>query len=95
MKEIFRFLSRKKKAEVQVAPVEQTSDERIGYLANELVKELKASGRSIQCKESDKGFGCLNIWVFNLDSENAHMELEATGGGDGWKMKIIPTFKEF
>lgn len=93
MKEIFRLLNRDKKVEVQETPVEQTLDGRIGYLANELVKELKASGRSIQCNERDKGFGNLMFWVFDLDGENAHIELAAHV--DGWKMKIKPTFKEF
>jgi len=69
------------------------ADEKIGYLANELIKELKASGRSIQCNEGNKGFGVLMIWVFNLGKENGKIEIQCNS--NSWKVKTKPTFKEF
>ena len=66
-------------------------DERIGYLANELIEELKASGRSIQCNNSDKDFGHLDIWVHHLTNEDLYLELSSSN----WSFKTKPTFKEF
>lgn len=69
-----------------------THDEKIGYLANELIKELKASGRSMQCNEYDKGFGHMDFWVHDLGKERAYIEMQ---NSSKWSLKVKPTFKEF
>ena len=67
-------------------------DERIGYLANELIKELKASGRSIQCNEYDADFGNLDIWVHNLTNKNATLTIGSIGKN---VITTKPTFNKF
>lgn len=81
------------KWKIEVKTKRLDADEKIGYLANELIKELKASGRSIQCNENDKEFGSLLIWVHRLGKENATMDLQNCP--NGWSFKTKPTFKEF
>lgn len=68
----------------------QTHDERIGFLANELIKELKASGRRM--RSHSLGHGVLTIWVHRLGKEDATLEIEH----DGYQRIITkPTFTEF
>ncbi len=81
------------KWKIEVKTKRLDADEKIGYLANELIKELKVSGRSIQCNENDKGFGNLDIWVYDLGKENAIMDLQRSP--NGWSFKTKPTFEEF
>ncbi len=69
----------------------QTADERIGFLANELIKELKKSGRSIAHRHINEGFGSLSIIVHRLGSKNTDMRIES----NGWEVYIQPTFSEF
>lgn len=64
------------------------ADEKIAYLANELIKTLRDSGRSI---ERDPDFGNLTIWVHNLTNEKSSVELES----NNWRFKTKPTFEKF
>lgn len=89
MSKILNFLKRNMKDKRQTTLVDQTRDEKIGCLANELIKELKASGRSIG---SDSNFGGLTIWVHQLGKEDAYIYLDKCGK---WEMRIKPTFNEF
>ena len=43
---------------------------RIEYLANELIEELKKDGKSIASPDISKDFGHFGIWVFDLDSKD-------------------------
>lgn len=78
------------KADSEQKPM--THDEKIGYLANELIKELKASGRSIEDSHISEGFGSLAIYVHRLNTEDASMNIENTGK---WRIEVKPTFTEF
>lgn len=71
----------------------QTHDEIIGYLANELIKELKASGRSIELSDIDEGYGSFDITVQNLGSKNEYVSIGNII--NDWEIKVKPTFKEF
>ena len=69
------------------------TDERIGYLANELIKQVKASGRTIAKPDIDKGYGSLDINIHWLGTDRAVMYV-----GDSinhWEIKTKPTFGEF
>lgn len=67
-------------------------DEKIAYLANELVKELSASGRSMACPDVAEGFGSLTIFAHRIGGENPDITIE----NRFWdSMKITPTFKSF
>jgi len=84
MNKIFKFWQ----WEINIKTKKLNADEKIGYLANELIKELQASDRSI---EISPDFGTLRIWVHNLTNENSYLELD----GDSWKLEIKPTFDKF
>lgn len=71
----------------------QAHDERIGFLANELIKELKASGRSISKSKISKGFGGFDISVYNLGTENESLKIFDLI--NNWEIETKPTFKEF
>lgn len=89
MNKIFKFWLSKINKKTRL-----NADEKIGYLANELIKELKASGRSIQCKNTDKSFGSLMIWVHHLDDdENSKIVMQ--NKSNGWEIDFKPTFNEF
>lgn len=70
-----------------------TRDEKIGYLANELIKELKASGRSIANPEISKGFGSFDVLVHYLGTEREEVLIKNII--NGWEIEAKPTFKEF
>lgn len=72
---------------------EQTHDERIGYLANELIKELKASGRSVALPHISKGYGSVDICIQNLGTENEYISVESII--NDWEIKAKPTFDKF
>lgn len=69
------------------------ADEKIGYLANELIKQLKASGRSIAHPCINKGFGSVDISVYNLGTK--YESLAVFDLINKWEIKTKPTFKEF
>jgi len=69
------------------------ADERIAYLANELIKELKASGRSIALPGIDEGFGSFDITIYNLGTEDESMSVKSII--NNWQVEVKPTFKEF
>jgi hypothetical protein len=69
-----------------------TSDEKIGYLLNELIKELKASGRSIACPSIASDFGSISIYAQRIGSTDSFVEICNTSG---WSFKAKPTFEEF
>ena len=69
------------------------TDERIGYLANELIKQVKASGRTIAKPDIDKGYGSLDINIHWLGTSNAVMYVGDIA--NKWEVKTKPTFKEF
>ena len=79
------------KWQLQIKIKRLDADERIAYLANELIKELKSSGRSIQCYDSNKDFGNLDIWVHHLTNKDSYLELT----NSDWSFKTKPTFKKF
>lgn len=67
------------------------ADEKIGYLANEIIKEMIASGRKVESCNS-KGHGYVPIWIHHLGMEDAKIEIE-----DNKFERIIvkPTFDKF
>lgn len=69
------------------------ADERIGFLANELIKAIKESGRTIAHPEIAKDFGSLDINVHWLGKDKAAMYVENIQ--NHWKVEAKPTFKEF
>lgn len=69
------------------------ADEKIGYLANELIKALIESGRSIAHPEVSKDFGSVDISVHNLGAENEVLIVYDLL--NKWETKTKPTFKEF
>jgi hypothetical protein len=80
------------KWEMNIKTKRLNADERIGFLANALIKELKASGRSIEDSHISEGFGSLDIYVHRLNTEDASMNIENTGK---WRVEVKPTFTEF
>ena len=69
------------------------TDERIGYLANELINQIKASGRTIAKPDIDNGYGSLDISVHRLGTSNAVMYVGDIA--NKWEVRTKPTFKEF
>ena len=66
--------------------------EKIEFLVNELIKELKKDGKSIASPQTSKDFGHFGIWVFNLDSKDERVLISKIGE---WEIRVKPTFKEF
>lgn len=89
MNKLFKFFLRKNNIETKKLDV----DERIGYLANELIKELKASGRDISLPDIDDGYGNFGIYVHNLGNDNEKIIISNLI--NDWEIKIKPTFGEF
>ena len=66
--------------------------EKIEFLVNELIEELKKDGKSIASPDTSKDFGHFGIWVFNLDSKDERVLISKIGE---WEIRVKPTFKEF
>ena len=69
------------------------ADEKVGYLANELIKTLKASGRTIAHPEISEGFGSIDIIVHSLGENDEKVYIKNVT--NGWSVTAKPTFKEF
>ena len=65
---------------------------RIEYLANELIEELKKDGKSIASPDTGENFGHFGIWVFDLGTQDERILVDKIGK---WRVKVKPTFKEF
>ena len=88
MNEIFKFWSSKISKKTKL-----NANEKIGYLANQLIMELKASGRSIALPGIGKGFGSFDISIYNLGTEDESMSVKSLI--NNWQVEVKPTFKEF
>lgn len=66
--------------------------EKIEFLVNELIKELKKDGKSIASPDTSKDFGHFGIWVFDLGSKDERVLVSKIGE---WEIRVKPTFKEF
>lgn len=67
-------------------------DNRIEYLVNELIEELKKDGKSIASPDISKDFGHFGIWVFDLGAKDEKILIGRIGE---WEVEVKPTFKEF
>lgn len=67
-------------------------DEKIEYLANELVKTVKNSGREIEQPSISKGFGSIDITMHRIGTDKQSMSVQSIN--NGWEIKIKPTFGE-
>ena len=66
--------------------------EKIEFLVNELIKELKKDGKSIASPDTSKDFGHFGIWVFDLGTKDEKILIDKIGE---WEIRVKPTFKEF
>lgn len=64
---------------------------RIEYLTNELIEELKKDGKSIASPYVSNDFGSFTVFVHNLGTENEKISLCT----NNWEVTVKPTFKEF
>ena len=78
---------------IEVKTKRLDADEKIGYLANEIIKAIKTSGRSIECPKISEGLGSVDIVVHNLGAENENLRVQNLI--NKWEIKTKPTFKEF
>jgi hypothetical protein len=69
------------------------ADERISFLANELIKAIKESGRTIAHPEIANDYGSLDINAHWIGTEKAVVYVENIQ--NKWKVTAKPTFKEF
>jgi len=66
-------------------------DEKIKFLANELLKAVQASGRIIAHPEISKGFGSVDVAVHNFGTKDADLRVQCVT--NRWEVKTKPTFK--
>lgn len=66
--------------------------EKIEFLVNELIEELKKDGKSIASPQTSKDFGHFGIWVFDLGTKDEKILIDKMGE---WEIRVKPTFKEF
>jgi len=66
-------------------------EEKIKFLANELIKSVQASGRVISHPDVSKGFASFMIYIHNFDKESAEVDID--GGTNVWRISTKPTFK--
>lgn len=66
--------------------------EKIEFLVNELIEELKKDGKSIASPDISKDFGHFGIWVFDLGAKDEKILIGRIGE---WEVEVKPTFKEF
>lgn len=91
MKNIFKnFLT---KSQIIVPEKEKTSDEKIAELTNQLIVELKKSGRSIAKRHIDPNYGAFSISVYDLGTKAEELRIHDVV--NGWEVKAKPTFTEF
>lgn len=67
------------------------SDERIIFLANELIKEIQDSGKSVSNPLISNGFGSVDIYLHNFDKGSPSLVVENII--NGWRITGIPTIK--
>lgn len=72
---------------------EQTHDEKIAELANQLIIELKNSGRSIAKRHIGPDYGSFGITVHNLGTKNEVLIIHDII--NDWEIRVKPTFGEF
>ena len=66
--------------------------EKIEFLVNELIEELKKDGKSIASPDTSESFGHFGIWVFDLGTKDEKILIDKIGE---WEIRVKPTFKEF
>jgi hypothetical protein len=71
---------------------EVKSDNRIEFLVNELIEELKKDGKSIGSPDIADGFGAFTVWVFGIGTDEPRINISKLGK---WEVRVKPTFKEF
>ncbi|EGD47086.1 hypothetical protein Cpap_1478 [Ruminiclostridium papyrosolvens DSM 2782] len=65
-------------------------DEKIKYLANELVKSIQASGRIVSLQNVGEGFGRIDINLFNIGTKKEELCVENIL--NKWSISTKPTF---
>lgn len=66
------------------------TEEKVKYLANELIKSIEQSGKSILLPSIHEGYGSLDIDIFNNGTDKA--ELSVMSILNGWEITTKPNF---
>ena len=68
------------------------ADEKIGYLANELIKAMQGAGKQVALPDINEGFGSIDINVHRIGKENSTGYVSYQSGRHS--IKFTPDFGE-